>query len=280
MTPLVTGTEALRATIPGLQAVGIEDAPRDARLLLAHAMGIAADRLTLHLSDPLPPEAAARFEAAIGERLRRRPVSQIIGQRLFWGRSFRVTADTLDPRPETETLIALALEEPFSRVLDLGTGTGAILLSLLADRPGATGLAVDLSPAALDVARGNAVALGLSDRAGFRLSDWFVAVEGRFDLIVSNPPYIAAAEMEGLSPEVRDWEPQMALTPGGDGLDAYRAITAGAPAHLEPGGRLMVEIGPTQGEAVAELFRGAGLADVAILPDLDGRPRVVAGCLD
>ncbi len=275
----MTGTEALRAAIPRLQTAGVQDAPRDARLLLAHAMAIAPDRLTLHLSDPLAPEAAARFEAALAERISRRPVSQIIGQRLFWGRSFRVTSDTLDPRPETETLVAAALEEPFARVLDLGTGTGAILLSLLADQPQATGLAVDLSPAALQVARQNAGTLGLADRAEFRLSDWFTGIEGRFDLIVSNPPYIAAAEMAELSPEVRDWEPRLALTPGGDGLDAYRAISAGAPAHLEPGGRLMVEIGPTQGEAVADFFRRAGLADVQILLDLDGRPRVVAGRL-
>lgn len=275
----MTGTEALRAAIPRLQAAGVQDAPRDARLLLAHAMKIVPDRLTLHLSDPLAPEAAARFESALVERISRRPVSQIIGQRLFWGRSFRVTADTLDPRPETETLVAAALEEPFARVLDLGTGTGAILLSLLAEQPQATGLAVDLSPAALDVARQNAGTLGLADRAEFRLSDWFIGIEGRFDLIVSNPPYIAAAEMAELSPEVRDWEPHLALTPGGDGLDAYRAIAAGAPAHLEPGGRLMVEIGPPQGEAVADFFRGAGLADVQILLDLDGRPRVVTGRL-
>ncbi len=275
----MTGTEALRAAIPRLKAAGIEEAPRDARLLLAHAMALAPDRLTLHLSDPLDPEAAARFETALAERISRRPVSQIIGQRLFWGRTFRVTSDTLDPRPETETLVAAALEEPFARVLDLGTGTGAILLSLLADRPGATGLAVDLSPAALDVARQNAGTLGLADRAEFRLSDWFSGVEGRFDLVVSNPPYISAADMAGLSPEVRDWEPSMALTPGADGLDAYRTIAAGTPAHLEPGGRLIVEIGPTQGQAVADLFGRAGLAGIEILPDLDGRPRVVTGRL-
>ncbi|MCF1709973.1 peptide chain release factor N(5)-glutamine methyltransferase [Tabrizicola sp. J26] len=273
----MTGAEALRASIPRLQAEGIADAPRDARLLLAHAAGIAPDRLSLHLSDPLSPEAAARFAAAIDQRLARRPVSQITGQRLFWGRSFRVTSDTLDPRPETETLIATALEEPFERILDLGTGTGAILLSLLAERPEATGLAVDLSPAALDVAQDNARRLDLSGRSEFRVSDWFTAVDGTFDLIVSNPPYIAAAEMPALAPEVRDWEPHLALTPGGDGLDAYRAIAAEAPLHLRPGGRILVEIGPTQGEAVAALFSAAGLASVAILPDMDGRPRVVRG---
>lgn len=272
-----TGAEVLRAAIPRLAAAGVEGAARDARLLLAHALQIAPERLTLHLPDPLTPEAAARFEAAIADRTRRRPVSQITGQRLFWGRSFRVTSDTLDPRPETETLIAAALEVPFVRVLDLGTGTGAILLTLLAEQVAATGLATDLSTAALDVASANARALGLAERAGFLLSDWFAAVRGRFDLIVSNPPYIAEDEMADLSPEVRDWEPRLALTPGGDGLAAYRVITAGCGPHLAPGGRLMVEIGPTQGAAVAALFAEAGLTQIRVRADMDGRDRVVEG---
>ena len=277
MTSPPTGAEALRTAIPRLTAAGVEGAARDARLLLAHALQIAPDRLTLHLADRLSPEAEARFEAAVNDRVRRRPVSQITGQRLFWGRSFRVTSDTLDPRPETETLIAAALETPFARVLDLGTGTGAILLTLLAERPTATGLATDASEAALAVAARNARALGLADRASFSQSDWFAGVEGRFDLIVSNPPYISEDEMADLSPEVRDWEPRLALTPGGDGLAAYRAIAAGCGAHLAPGGRLMVEIGPTQGAAVAALFAGAGLSLVRVWPDMDGRDRVVEG---
>jgi release factor glutamine methyltransferase len=141
--------------------------------------------------------------------------------------------------------------------------------------PFARGLGVDISPAALEVARGNAVALGLEKRADFRASDWFAAVPGRYDLIVSNPPYIAADEMPGLAPEVRDWEPHLALTPGGDGLEPYRIIARGAPARLMAGGRLMVEIGPTQGQAVAAMFAAQGLQDIRILPDMDGRDRVV-----
>ena len=159
--------------------------------------------------------------------------------------------------------------------LDLGTGTGAILLSLLADRPGAQGTATDLSEAALAVARGNAAALGID--AAFVRSDWFAQVDGRFDLIVSNPPYIALDEMDGLSPEVRDWEPRSALTDEGDGLAAYRAITTGAPSHLSPGGWLLVEIGPTQGSAVGEMMKAAGFGGVRVLRDLDGRDRVVMG---
>lgn len=268
-------TLALREASARLTAAGVPDAPRDARLLLAHARGLPPDRLTLHMADPLVPEALARFEALVAARARRAPVSHLTGQRLFWGRRFAVTPDVLDPRPETETLVALALAEPFSRVLDLGTGSGCILLSLLADRPGATGLGVDVSAAALQVAQRNAEALGLGGRAAFRCSDWCADVAGQFDLIVSNPPYIALAEMPGLSPEVRDHEPHLALTDGADGLAAYRRIAAQAPGHLAPGGRLLLEIGPTQGAAVAGLMRDAGLAGVSVHPDLDGRDRVV-----
>lgn len=266
---------ALSAAIAELTAAGIPDAPRDARLLMAHALDLPPDRLMLHRADALPPEQQARLRRAIDARLRRQPVSQITGARLFWGRSFRVTPDVLDPRPETESLIALALAAPFSRVLDLGTGSGAILLTLLAERAAASGLGVDLSEAALAVARDNAARLAIGARAAFATSDWFSAVEGVFDLIVSNPPYIAAAEMAGLAPEVREWEPHLALTPGGDGLDAYRAIAAGAPAHLAPGGRVLVEIGPTQAAAVSQLFHAAGLGVVQVLPDFDGRDRVI-----
>jgi release factor glutamine methyltransferase len=270
----MTGNDALRAAIPRLAAAGIADAPRDARALLSHAMGIPPDRLTLHLADDLPPEARIAFDAAIARRTAREPVSHITGTRLFWGRSFRVTADTLDPRPETEILVQAALSEPFFKVLDLGTGTGCVLLSCLADRPLAQGVGTDIHPATLAVAGANARDLHLAGRARLLLSDWFAAVPGRFDLILSNPPYIAEDEMAALSPEVLR-EPRRALTPGGDGLAAYRAIAQGAPARLMPGGRLIVEIGPTQGAAVAALFAAQGLCDIAIRPDLDGRDRVV-----
>lgn len=276
MTAPRTVAEALRAAVAALVAAEVPEAPRDARLLVAHALGVSADRVVLLLSDPFPAAAEPRLADGLAARRQRRPVSQILGFRQFWGRSFRVTQDVLDPRPETETLIAAALAAPFARVLDLGTGTGAILLTLLAERPAATGTATDLSPAALAVARDNAAQLGLTRRAEFLQGSWFAPVEGRFDLIVSNPPYIAAEEMAGLSPEVLNWEPHLALSPGGDGLDAYRAIAAGARAHLAPGGRILVEIGPTQASAVAALFAAAGLENPRTLPDIDGRDRVIA----
>ncbi|MDF3855491.1 peptide chain release factor N(5)-glutamine methyltransferase [Paracoccus sp. P2] len=270
----MTGAEALRQGAARLAQAGVPGAAEDARLLLAHALDLPRHQLTGVLAAPLPPEALRRFDAALAARAARQPVSQILGRRAFWKHEFRVTRDTLDPRPETETLVEAALAEPFASVLDLGTGTGAILISLLAERPGTRGLGTEISPAALAVARENAKVMGVC--ADFLESDWFASVTGQFDLIVSNPPYIALAEMAQLTPEVREWEPQQALTDGADGLSAYRAIAAGAPAHLAPGGRLMVEIGPTQGAAVAALMRAAGLAEPRILPDLDGRDRVVA----
>lgn len=269
----MTAQAALVAAVRALKAAEVPDAPRDARRLLCFAMRIAPDRLTLHLGDTLTAEQTATYDAAVAARATRTPVSHITGTRAFYGREFIVTPDVLDPRPETETLIEAALAAPFTRVLDLGTGSGCILLTLLAENPSSVGQGVDLSPPALAIARKNAQVIG--GTATFLQSDWFTKVEGVFDLIVSNPPYIAEDEMQSLSPEVKK-EPRMALTDEKDGLNAYRIIAAQAPRHLAHGGRLMVEIGPTQGAAVAELFHQAGLVDVRILPDLDGRDRVVS----
>lgn len=257
---------ALRDAVARLRAAGVDDPAGDARRLLAH-----------HAGDLLPSEALPdpqAWAALVARRAARTPMAQILGRRAFWRHDFAVTPDVLDPRPETETLVAAALDGPFSRVIDLGTGSGAILLSLMAERPRAAGTGTDLSEAALAVARGNARALGL--RPDLIRADWWGGVEGTFDLVVSNPPYIAEAEMAGLAPELAH-EPRMALTPGGDGLEAYRAIAAGLGAHLAPGGRVIVEIGPTQGAAVSALLRGAGLAEVAVGRDLDGRNRIVSG---
>lgn len=272
----MTGADALRGAIARLKDGGLLDPARDARLLLAHAMQIGADRLTLHLPDTLSDTALERFDDAIDARLQRQPVSQITGQRAFWGHSFVVTPDVLDPRPETECLIAKALEAPFERVLDLGTGSGAILLSLLAERPDATGLGGDISHAALSVAKRNRQRLDLNDRAEFVASNWFETIKGKFDLIVSNPPYIGADEMDGLEPETRDWEPHLALTPGGDGLAPYRIIAAQAGNFMTRNARILLEIGPTQGRKVSEFLSNAGFENVTVLPDFDDRDRVVS----
>lgn len=259
-----------------LREAGIDGAQRDARVLMAACLDVDPGRVTLHLHDTLDATAEAVFMANIRSRMDRKPVSHILGYRDFYGRRFVVTPDVLDPRPETETLIAAALEVPFGQVLDLGTGSGAILVTLLAERDAATGVGCDLSQAALRVAGRNAAAMGVDGRCALIQSNWFDAIDGKFDLIVANPPYIAADEMPNLSPEVLN-EPRLALTDEADGLSAYRLICAGAIAHLCPGGELMVEIGWQQGPKVAALFEQAGLADVQILRDMNGHDRVIRG---
>ncbi len=249
---------------------------RDRKLLLAHAAGVAPSRLIMLNIEDFTPELLERYLGYLERRAGGEPVSKIIGRRAFWEHDFIVTPDVLDPRPETEVLVRAALEHPFDTVLDLGTGSGCILLSLLAKRPKARGVGADLSKAALDVAARNADALGVADRVTLIQSDWLSAVTGQFDLIVSNPPYIAAAEMPDLSPEVRGHDPHMALTPGGDGLAPYRVLAAECATHLTANGRLMLEIGWQQGPQVAQILAARGWQDIAVLPDLDGRDRVVS----
>lgn len=260
-----------------LAAAGVADPGGDARRLFEFAC--RREGGPTGPVDPDRPDAGtlAIFRRAVEARAGRMPLSQIVGGRAFWKGWFLVTPDVLDPRPDTEILVEQALKVPFSRVLDLGTGSGCILISLLAERPGAVGLGTDISDRALLVAGKNAIRHGVADRLELTVSDWFADIGGRYDLIVANPPYIAAEEMAGLDPEVRDHEPRQALTDGADGLSACRRIVRGAPGHLDQGGRLIVEIGPSQGAAVAGLFREAGFRDVAVHPDLDGRDRVVSG---
>ena len=263
---------AIEAATKRLQQAGITGAARDARKLMQEAM----ETIVLGHNDVLPSGPARRFEAMIAAREERQPVSHILGYREFWGRKFIVNSDVLDPRPETECLIEEALREPFQRVLDLGTGSGCILWTLLAERPDATGIGTDISADAIDTAADNPIGDSFSDRGRLLVSDWYEAIDGTFDLIVSNPPYISVQEMGDLAPEVALHEPEMALTDGGDGLSCYRAIIAGAPAFLSDGGRLIVEIGPTQGSSVRTMMQQAGLVDIRTILDLDGRERVIA----
>ncbi|WP_372573165.1 peptide chain release factor N(5)-glutamine methyltransferase [Ruegeria jejuensis] len=275
MTTAQTAAQAMVAATARLRAAGVPDPARDARVLLAHAARIEASRVTLIAPEDLAPEIAERYDHLIALRAIRVPVSHLLGEREFYGRRFKLSSDVLDPRPETETLIEVALSLPFERVLDLGVGSGCILVTLLAERPDATGIGVDLSEAACLQASANAVLHRVEDRADIRRSDWFGAVQGTFDLIVANPPYIALDEMPGLAAEVREHEPEMALTDGGDGLEAYRQIVASACDFLEPGGRLILEIGATQAKAVSALVRAAGLAQVQAIRDLSGHDRVI-----
>ena len=273
----MTGAGLLFDAAKRLDAAGVPGAMGDARRLLSDAMGIAPGRLTLYLQDDVDDPVADRFDAMVVQRAARVPVSHLLGYRAFYGRDFIVGPDVLDPRPETETLIAAALGVAWGRVLDLGTGSGCILLTLLSERGDTTGIGTDLSDAALAVATRNAAALDVVGRATLMQADWWDGVDGRFDLIVSNPPYIAAAEMPDLAPELKH-EPQMALSDGADGLTAYRVLSAGAAVHLAPGGWLMMEIGHRQAADVAALVQAAGLDRIEVMPDLDGRDRVVIGC--
>ena len=271
----MTAAEAMLAAMARLRAAGVPDPARDARVLLAHAARVDAARVTLIAPEDLAPDIAERYDHLIALRAVRVPVSQLIGTREFYGRTFGVSRAVLDPRPETESLIEAALAEPFDTVLDLGTGSGCILVTLLAERAEAEGVGVDLSEDACLQASANAVLHGVAARARIFTSNWFEAVEGRFDLVISNPPYLAASEMAEVQPELRDHEPRLALTDGQDGLSVYRIIARRAQQYLTADGRVLVETGWRQGREVAEIFAGEGWAEIVILPDMDGRDRVI-----
>jgi len=269
-----------------LRQGGIETPELDARLLLCHAAGLSHEAYIARSREALQPATRVRLDAGLARRLKHEPVARIVGEREFYGRKFRVDPHALDPRPDTETLIEAALahlarkglhDSPLT-LLDLGTGTGCILVTLLAELPRARGLGTDMSCGALASAAKNAMRLGVGARAAFVAADWLDAVEGKFDLILSNPPYLASGEIAALADEVAAFDPILALDGGPDGLDAYRRIAARAGDVLAEDGRLFVEIGAVQGDAVAGIFRAAGLrldGHEGVRQDLAGRPRVV-----
>ena len=260
------------------------EAPRlDALLLLSHASGLAVDRLRIDADLELPPEAAAGFAALLERRLEREPVSHLLGRREFWSLEFAVSRDVLDPRPDSETLIAAVLEQIGDRradlrLIDFGTGSGCLLLTLLHELPNAKGLGIDRSPAALAVARTNAVALGLAARATFREGDWGRDVDGGFDILISNPPYIESGAIAGLAPEVAKHEPLLALDGGADGLDAYRQLMPDLGRLAAPDALIALEIGRGQDGAVAGMLAAAGFGAIAAKPDLAGIVRVLLAC--
>jgi release factor glutamine methyltransferase len=260
----------------------VESPTIDARLLLEAAAPVSRAEI---LADPhraLDADSAARLEAFVARREGREPVSQILGRKGFWTLMLNVGPAVLSPRPETETILdvvlpAFAPERAFN-VLDLGVGSGAILLSILAERPRAKGLGVDISEEALAIARDNAAQLGLERRTALLRTDWTAGLaEASFELVVSNPPYIPSADIETLQPEVRNHEPRLALDGGRDGLDAYRRLAPEIIRVLRPGGMFAVEVGLGQSEDVKALFQAAGAEALAVHEDLSARPRVVAG---
>jgi release factor glutamine methyltransferase len=276
--------DAFLAAARRLREANIPTPELDARALLCHATGLSHEGYVAGINDALAPEAAARFGTYVRRRLGGEPVSRIIGVREFYGRPFRIDQSTLDPRPDTETLIEAALglvgrETPLD-ILDLGTGSGCILITLLAELPQASGVGIDKSPPALERARANAQVIGVGDRVRFMAGDWLDAVSGHFDLVVANPPYLTAVDMAALSPEVRNHDPRAGLDGGPDGLLAYRRIVPRLGKALRPGGFALFEVGPSQAEAVLRLLAEAGL-DVRegqrLWRDLAGRARVVGG---
>jgi release factor glutamine methyltransferase len=264
-----------------LAEAGIETPKRDARVLLCEAADI--DHAAL-LRDPdarLGEDAAARLRSYVERRLKREPVSRILGKREFWGLDLRVTPNVLDPRADTETLVAAAIEalrdrrdEPL-RILDLGTGSGALLCACLSEFPRAFGIGVDRSEAACRIAHENLIRCGLAGRGAIICGDWGAALAGGFDLVVSNPPYIASSGIGTLAPEVRDHDPRPALDGGPDGLAAYRAIAADLSRLATPGGLAILEIGFDAAESVTTLFRQAGWPSIALKRDLENQPRAL-----
>ncbi len=282
-----TAVRRLRGVFAG---AGIDTAALDARLLAAAALGTDAAGLIARGGEPANAAFLERLACFEARRLGREPVARLLGTQEFWGLPFRLGPDTLIPRPDTETLVEEVLTVLRAgcvpgvgaggeglHIADVGTGSGAILIALLTELPLARGTGTDLSPGALGLARCNAEVNGVGSRCDFVETSWLDGAGGGFAVIVSNPPYIASAIVEGLQPEVARFEPRLALDGGDDGLDAYRAIVTAAPAHLVAGGLLAVEIGFDQGDAVAALLRESGFRDVALGTDLAGRARVVTG---
>ena len=277
-----TLVQAWNAAKARLQAAGVDGPVIDARLLVEAAAGASRTDIIADPRRVLTEEQAATLESFIARRERREPVSHILGRKGFWKIMLQVTADVLTPRPDTETLVELVLRDlpgakAFS-VLDLGVGSGAIILAILAERPAGKGLGVDVSDEALAVARENAANLGLAGRVALLRGDWTRGLgDASFDLVVANPPYVRSAEIAGLAPEVRDHEPRLALDGGPDGLDAYRELAPEILRVLKPGCPFAVEIGFDQSTEVEALFKAAGAEAVATHKDLANRDRVVAG---
>jgi release factor glutamine methyltransferase len=265
-----------------LETAGIVGPVIDARLLVEAAAEATRTDIVTDPYRPLTAEQETRLQDYLARRARREPVSHILGRKGFWKIMLRVTPDVLTPRPDTETVVEYVLrdfpDDAAWSVLDLGVGSGAILLAILAERPAARGLGVDLSEAALAVARENAADLDLAKRVTLRRGDWTLGLDdASFDLVVANPPYIANEVIATLEPEVRDYEPRLALEGGADGLDAYRVLAPEILRVLKPGGRFAVEIGYDQKTAVEALFRAAGAEGVVTIRDLADHDRVVAG---
>jgi release factor glutamine methyltransferase len=268
--------ELLIASQAKLRECGISDPIRDARLLLADCLELRTQNLNLLNDSYISEIKISKFWRMVKERCKRKPVSKILGYRSFWGRDFEINENVLDPRGDTETLIELILDCKFENMLELGTGSGAIAITVLAERPEVTCVATDISEYALKTASTNSKRHGVESRLKLLHSNWFEKISGSFDVIVSNPPYISSKEYAQLSAEVVKYDPKISLTLGGDGLEAYREILSQALEKLSKNGHIFLEIGYTQANAVGHLFREAGFQQIKVHKDLGSRDRVIS----
>jgi release factor glutamine methyltransferase len=280
MTPPETIGSTLGTISRALAEAGFDDPRRRARRVIAAALDLSAAAVFAGLDRRVAEAESERVLALLTRVLAHEPLSRILGRREFWGLDFVLSADTLDPRPESETIVAAAIARLSDRgrayrILDLGTGSGCLLLAVLSELPAARGIGVDRAFGAAATARHNARRLGLAARADFVVGDWAAALAGQFDAVVANPPYIASDDIALLPPEVRNFDPRRALDGGNDGLDGYRAIAAELPRLLAPGGVFAGEFGQGQNNAVSGIIAAPGLVIDAIVPDLAGIPRCV-----
>jgi release factor glutamine methyltransferase len=272
---MVSIATVLKESSHKLEEVSGNNSKREAEILLEFS--IKSQGKLFQLDHEISEDSYVFFKTLLEKRLKFQPISQIIGQRYFWKSKFLVTSDVLDPRPDTETLIEHALSlGKFNRILDLGTGSGCILLSLLNEYKEANGIGIDISKKALNIAKKNADLLNLKHRALFKLGNWCENIAGKFDLIVSNPPYISEYEMTNLSKDVLNWEPRIALTPEGDGLEAYKYILNGAKKLLKPNGKLILEIGYNQRDDVSYLLKSNNYKNITFIKDINNKDRIIS----
>ena len=275
----MTVNSAKRFWMAQFRDAGLETPDLDARLLMMAATGFTHTDMIMRGRETLEAQTLELIAQYAQRRLAGEPIDYILGYREFYARRFKVSKNVLSPRPETEMLVEAALgvlkDKPSARILDLGTGSGAIIISIMIESPDATGVAVDLSAAALSIARQNAKTHGVENRLTFLQGNWFEAVEGKFDIILSNPPYITDAAMGELAQEVSEYDPDLALRGGEDGLIAYQAITAEAMNYLKSEGHILFEIGYDQGKSVSNLLKTAGFDDISLSKDLSGHDRMI-----
>ena len=258
---------------------GIESAARDARILTAHALEVPISDLSLKINDKVSAAIIFELEKLMLRRINREPISKILGRRDFWGRTFSINKNVLDPRGDTETLIDYVIEKPVRSVLELGTGSGVIAVTLACEWREVNVTATDISEDALVLAEINAAKFNVENKIQFVKSDWFNNVEGMYDLIISNPPYIGLIEQDKISTEVAKYDPKIALFAGYDGFDAYKSIIPKLTKFLNPDGFVVLEIGASQSKQVKDIFNSSGFFDVEVVKDLSGKDRAIVAKL-